>query len=61
MFICEILEIYFEFVNKRKNIIEDKYNSKFDDYGDIIQEDRMKYFNDKLSKLRISEQIQALS
>ena len=31
---------------------------QFEKFGDILQEERMKYINDKLSKLRVSEKLQ---
>ena len=50
-----------EFMKKHRKILERDYNSQFEDYPDIIQEDRMKYNNDKLSKLRTSEKLQPLN
>ena len=55
------MEKYLEFLNKHRKIIEDECNSKFGDYGDIIQADIIKIFNDKLSKLRVSEKLQTLN
>ena len=51
--ICDILDIYFEYTNEQRKIIEDEYDSQFEDYRDINQEERTKYINDKLSKLSI--------
>ena len=40
--ICEIIGKYFEFTNKHRKIIEDEYDSQFDVYRDINQEDKEK-------------------
>ena len=48
-------------MNKHRKILEHIYNSQSDDYRDIIQVDRMKYNNDKFSKMRISEKLQPLN
>ena len=58
--VCEILDKYFEYTNKRRKIMEDEYDSQFDVYRDINQEKRTKYINNKLSKLPIHEQLQKL-
>ena len=40
--ICEILNKYFELMNKHRKIIEDDFDSQFEDSRDINQEDRTK-------------------
>ena len=50
-------------MNKKKHrkIIEDEYDSQFDDDPDINQEERTNYMNNKLSKLKIHEKLQKLN
>ena len=49
-----MLDNYFEFAKKHgRKIIEDEFYSHFEDYGDINQDEKGKYVNDKLSKLTI--------
>ena len=50
--ICEILDEFFEFINKHRKMIETEYDSQFNDYRDINQDEKAKYVNDKLSNLR---------
>ena len=57
MVIYEILDKYFEYTNKQRKILEDEYDSQFQDYRDIIQEERTKYINHELSKLSIHEKL----
>ena len=59
--ICEILDKYFEYTNEHRKTIEDEYDSQFDDYRDINQEERTNYINNKLSKLPIHEELQKLN
>ena len=49
--ICEILEKYFNYANKYRKIIENEYDSQFDDCRDIDQEERTNYINKKLNRL----------
>ena len=44
--VCEILDMFFEFMSKHRKIIEDDYESQFEDYRDINQEVRSKFNND---------------
>ena len=37
---CEILDKYFEFTKKHKKIIENEYDSQFEDYQDIDKEEK---------------------
>ena len=59
--ICEILETNFEYTNKHKEILEDEYDSRIEDYRDTDQEERTNYINDNLSKLAIHEKVQKLN
>ena len=58
---CEVLDKYLEYTNKKRKIIEDEYDSQYKDYGDINQEDKEKYLNEKLSKLPVHEKLQELN
>ena len=51
--LCEILLKFLEFTNKHRKKIENGYDSQFEDYGDINQEEKLKHMNDKLGKLTI--------
>ena len=53
--LCEIVDKYFKYTSKRRKIIEDKYDSQFEDYRENNQKDKEKYVNDKLSKLPLHE------
>ena len=46
--------------NKHFKIIEKEYESKFEDYRDIDEEEKEKYINEKLSKLPIHQLIKQL-
>ena len=58
---CEVMEKYFEYTYKHRKIIENEYDSQFDDYRDINQEGRTNYINKKLSKLTKHEKLKKLS
>ena len=55
--ICDILDKFFEYTNKHRKIIEDEYDSQFDDYRDLNQEERTICINYKLNKLPIHKKI----
>ena len=38
-------------MNKDRKIVETEYDSRFEDYRDIYQEDKIKHNNDELSKI----------
>ena len=59
--ICEVMEKYFEYKNKHRNIKENENHSKFDDYRDINEEERTNYINKKLNKLPRHEKLQKLN
>ena len=44
-------------IQTNRKIIENQYDSQFDDYRDINQEERTIYINNKLSKLTIHEKL----
>ena len=51
--ICEILDKYFQYVNKWRMIFQIEYKSRFEDFRDFDQGEKAIYVNDKLSKLPI--------
>ena len=51
--VCEIIKKYFEYTNEQRKIIEDKYDSKFNDYRDNDEEERTEHINKELNKLPI--------
>ena len=51
--VCVILDKYVQFKNKQRRIIEDEYDSRFEDNQDVNEDEKTKYVNDKLSKLTI--------
>ena len=56
--ICEILDKYFEYVNIQKKIAENEYDSQFEDYRDVNQEERTKHINKELTKLALHKKLQ---
>ena len=58
--ICEILEKYFEFLNKYEKQYAKEFDSKFDDYRDIDQKEKEKYVNRKLNMLPIHKELSKL-
>ena len=56
--VCEIMDIYFEYTNKQRKIIEDEDDSKFKDYRDIDVEERTEHINKELNKLPIHKKLQ---
>ena len=56
--VCEIIDIYFEYTNEKRKIIEDEYDSNFKDYRDIDEEERTEHINKELSKLPIHKKLQ---
>ena len=57
----EIIDNHFEYTNIRRKKIENEYDSQFDDYRDINQEERTKFLNNKLSYLTIHKKLQQLN
>ena len=58
--VCVILEQYFEYTNKHRKIIENEYESQFNDYRDNDEEKRSKHITKELNKLPIHERLQKL-
>ena len=59
--ICEILGKNFEYTIRQRKIIEDEYDSQFDDYRDNDEEERTKHINKELSKSTIHKKLQKLN
>ena len=57
---CDILEKYFEFLNKHEKQYEKDFDSKYDDYRDIDQKEREKCVNKKLNLLSIPKELSKL-
>ena len=58
--ICEILEKYFEFLNKYEKQYAKEFDSKYNDYRDIDQKEKEKYVNRKLNMLPIHKELSKL-
>ena len=59
--VYDIIEVYMKYKNEHLKIIEKEYESQFDDYRDIDQEEKEKYINEKLGQLPIHKLLQNLS
>ena len=57
---CDILEKYFEFLNKHEKQYSKEFDSKYDDYRDINQKEKEKYVNKKLNLLSIQKELSNL-
>ena len=51
--VCEITDKYFEYTNEQRKIIEDKYDSQFNDYRDNDEEERTEHISKEFNKLPI--------
>ena len=58
--ICEILEEYFDFLNKYEKQYTEEFDSKYDDYRDIDQKEKTEYVNKKLNMLSILKELSKL-
>ena len=58
--VCDILEKYFEFLNKYEKEYEKEFDSKYNDYRDINPKEKEKYVNKKLNKLPIHKELSKL-
>ena len=58
--VCDILEKYFEFLNKLEKEYAKEFDSKYDDYRDIDQKEK-KYVNKKLNMLSIHKELSKLN
>ena len=59
--LCEILEKYFEYINKLRKLIDNNYDSQLEDYRDKNRDEKSKKTNDKLSEITIHESSQKLN
>ena len=59
--VCDILEKYFEFLNKYEKEYEKEFDSKYNDYRDINQKEKEKYVNKKPNKLPIHNNLSKLN
>ena len=59
--VCDILEKYFEFLNKHEKEYAKEFDSKYDDYRDIDQKEKEKYVNKKLNMLSIHKKLSKLN
>ena len=57
---CDILEKYFEILNKHEKEYAKQFDSKYDDYRDINQKQKEKYVNKKLNMLSIHKDLSKL-
>ena len=58
---CDILEKYFEFLNKHEKEYEKEFDSKYNDYRDIDQKEKEKYVNKKINLISIHKQLSKLN
>ena len=58
--VCDILEKYFEFLNKHEKEYEKEFDSKYNDYRDFNPKEKEKYVNEKLNKLPIHKELSKL-
>ena len=58
--ICDILEKYFEFLNKYEKQYAKEFDSEYDDYRDINQKEETDYINKKLTMLPIHKELSKL-
>ena len=59
--VCEIINKYFEYTNEQRKILEDEYDSQFNDYRDNDEEERTEHINKELNKLPIHKTLQKLN
>ena len=59
--ICGIIDKYFQYTNKHRKIIEDEFDSKFDDYRDIKPKHEQEHINKKLNELPVHRKLQKLN
>ena len=57
---CEVLEKYFDFLKEHEKQCAEEFNSKYDDYRDIDEKVKTKYFNKKLNMLPIHKELSKL-
>ena len=58
--ICDLLEKYFEFLNKYEKQNTKEFHSKYDDYRDINEKEKTDFINKKLNMLSIHKELSKL-
>ena len=58
--ICDLLEKYFEFLNKYEKQYAKEFDSKYDDYRDIKEKEKTNYINKKLNRVPIHKELSKL-
>ena len=58
--ICEILGKYFKFLNKYEKQYAKEFDSKYDDYRDINEKEKIDFFNKNFNMLPIHKQLSQL-
>ena len=58
---CDILEKYFEFLIENEKHYEKEFDSKYNDYRDIIQKEKTDFINEKLNMLSIHIKLSKLN
>ena len=51
--ICDLLEKHFEFLNKYDKLYEKEIDSEYEDFKEINQKEKNRFFNNKLNKLAV--------
>ena len=59
--VCEILEKYFEYINKHRKVIQGEYDSQFNDYRDNDEEGRNEHIKKEINKLPRHKTLQRLN
>ena len=59
--ICDVLEEYFDFLNKYEKQNAKEFDSKYDGYRDIDQKEKTDYINKKLNMLPIHKEMSELT
>ena len=59
--VCDILEKYFEFLNKHEKEYKKEFDSNYGDYRDINQKEKEKFVNKKLNMLPIHKELSKLN
>ena len=57
--VCKILEKLFEYTCKHIKIIDNEFDSQFNDYSDNDEKERTKHINKELNKLPIHKKLQS--
>ena len=58
--ICDLLEKYFEVLNKYEKKYAKEFDSKYDDYRDINEKEKTDFINKKLNMLQIHKEFSNL-